>query len=118
MSEKIDNNTTVTEINIPKDKIETIQAILNSNVMRAVKKDRLLGLTGLKHLLCCVCSQVSSPLYRVTYLGHEYVKFEVYCSTHIETVYKKVKDKTSAEIAESYGCEIGEFDHTPPNPWD
>lgn len=118
MSEKIDAHTVVSEIKIPKDKLETIQAILNSNTMRAVKKGRLLEVTGLKHLLCCVCSQVTSPLYRVTYFGHEYVKFEIYCNTHIESVYQKVKDKTSAEIAESYGCQIGDVPPTHHEPWD
>ena len=44
---------------------------------------------------------------RVRYSGLEYVKFEVYCSTHIESAYPKDKDKTNAEIAESFGCQIG-----------
>jgi hypothetical protein len=39
--------------------------------------------------------------------GPEYVKFQVYCSTHIESVYQNTKEKTNAEIAESYGCQIG-----------
>ena len=49
MSEKI-TDTTVTEITISQDQLETIQRILGSNLMRAIKKDRLLALTGLKHL--------------------------------------------------------------------
>ncbi|MGA8565328.1 MAG: hypothetical protein WB587_11315 [Nitrososphaeraceae archaeon] len=38
--------------------------------------------------------------------------------THIESVYQNTKDKTNAEIAESYGCQIGEIPHTISNPWD
>lgn len=119
MSEKIDAHTTVTEIKISQDQLETIQRILTSNVMRAVKKYRLLELTGLKHLLCCVCGQVSPQLYQVRYVVPEggAVMIEIYCDKHIES-YTKNKDKTIAEIAESYGCQIGDFDHTPPNPWD
>ena len=100
-------NVTVEEFNIPKDKLETIQAILDSSFLWSTEKDRLLALTGLKQLLCCVCGQVSSPLYHVRYSGLEYVKFEVYCPTHIESAYPKDKDKTNAEIAESFGCQIG-----------
>jgi HD superfamily phosphohydrolase YqeK len=71
MSEKIDTDATVTEIKISQDQLETIQRILGSNVMRAVKKYRLLELTGLKHLLCCVCGQVSPQLYQVRYVVPE-----------------------------------------------
>jgi hypothetical protein len=28
------------------------------------------------------------------------------------------KDKTNAEIAESYGYQLGEIDRAQPNPWD
>ena len=45
------NDTTVTEVNISKDQLETIKRILASNVLRAIKKERLLAQTGLKHLL-------------------------------------------------------------------
>ena len=65
-----------------------------------------------------MCGQTSSPLYGVRYSGPEYVKFEVYCSTHIESVYENTKDKTNAEIAESLGIQIGEINRTQPNPWD
>ena len=65
-----------------------------------------------------VCGKASSPLYQVRYSGPEYVKFEVYCSTHIESIYENTKNKTNAEIAESYGNILGEIDRTPPNPWD
>jgi hypothetical protein len=118
MPKNTDTNTTVTEISISKDQVESIQAILNTNVMRSVKKDRLLALTGLKHLLCCVCGQVSSPLYQVRYSGIEYMKFEVYCDSHIESVYQNTKDSTSEELAAKYNCQIGDIDHTKPNPWD
>lgn len=107
----------ITEIKISQDQMETIQRILSSNFMLSVKKDRLLALTGLKQLLCCVCGQTSSPLYEVRYTGHEYIRFEVYCSTHIEN-FENSKNKTNEEIAESFGIQIGEPDRTPPNPWD
>lgn len=109
-------DTTVTEINISKDQLETIQRILSSNFMLSVKKDRLLALTGLKQLLCCVCGEPSSPLYEVRYAGPEYVKFEVYCSTHIESVYQTTKNSSSEELAAKYNCQIGEPDRTPLNP--
>jgi hypothetical protein len=108
---------TVKEFNIPKDKLETIQKILDSKMMWSNKKDMLLALTGIKPL-CCVCGQISSPLYQVRYSGPEAVRLEVYCSTHIESVYQKTKDSTSEELAEIYNCQIGEIDHTQPNPWD
>lgn len=119
MSEKIDTDTTITEIEISQDQLETIQRILGSNVMRAIKKDRLLALTGLKHLLCCVCGNVSPQLYQVRYSDREggAVIFEIYSSTHIET-YTKNKHKTSEEIAESYGCQIGQVPPTIREPWD
>jgi len=85
--------------------------------MLSIKKDRLLAPTGLKQSLCCVCGQTSSPLYEVRTAGDGYVKFQVYCSTHIEN-FDNSKNKTSKEIAESYGLQLGEIDHTPPNPWD
>ena len=89
--------------------------MLGSPMMRSIKKDRLLALTG--HLLCCVCGQVSPQLYQVRYPDCEggAVIFEIYCSTHIET-YTKNKDKTNAEIAESYGCQIREVLPTIPEP--
>ncbi len=92
MSEKVstDNDTSVTEITISQDQFETIQRILGSNVLRAIKNDRLLALTGLKHLLCCVCGGVSPQLYQVRYPGPEggAVVLEIYCSTHLETYTK------------------------------
>lgn len=107
-----DTDTTITEISISKDQLETIQRIMGSSFLRAIKRDRLLALTGLKHLLCCVCGQTSSPLYEVRYSGHEYVKIQVYCTAHLESVYQTTKNKTNVEIAESYGCQI--VDEVPP----
>ena len=100
-----DADTTVTEINLPKDKLETIQKILNSKNSWYKRKDQLLARIGFRPL-CCVCAQVSTPLYQVRYSYPDYVKLEIYCTTHIESVYHKDKDKTNAEIAESYGCQI------------
>jgi hypothetical protein len=111
-------DTTVTEISISKDQLETIQAILGSSFLRSIKKDRILARTGLKQLLCCVCGQVSSSLYQVRYSDPEVVRLEVYCSTHIESVYQNTKDSTSEQLAAKYNCQIGEIDHTKPNPWD
>ena len=109
--------TTVTEIKISQDQLETIQRILGSKFLWSIKKDRLLALTGLKQLLCCVCGQINSRLYEVRYSGPDYVKFEVYCVNHIAT-YTKNKDKTNLEIAESFGIQLAEPDRTPPLPWD
>jgi hypothetical protein len=116
MSEN-NTDTTVTEIIIPEDKLLTIEKILRSNVMWSIKKDRLLALTGI-HPYCCVCGQISSPLYQVRYSDPEVIRLEVYCSTHIESVYQTTKHSTSEELAARYNCQIGEPDRTKPNPWD
>jgi hypothetical protein len=114
-----DTDTTITEIKISQDQLETIQRILGSSFLRSVKKERLLALTGLKHLLCCVCGQTTSPLYEVKYSGHEYVKIQVYCTAHLESVYQATKGKTNAEIAASLGIQlVGEIPHTQREPWD
>jgi len=106
------NTTTVTEIIIPEDKLLTIEKILRSNLMWSIQKDRIMALTGLKQSLCCICGQVSSPLYEVRYSYPDCVKFEIYCTTHLQSVYEQQKNKTNAEIAESYGCQI--VDEVPP----
>ena len=117
MSEKIDTDTTVTEISIPKEKLDTIQKISSSKNSWHIKKDQLLARIVFRPL-CCVCDQVSTPLYRVRYSYPDYVRFEVYCTTHLESVYQNTKDKTNEEIAESYGCQIGEIRPTIREPWD
>ncbi|MGB8159927.1 MAG: hypothetical protein WCE93_07250 [Nitrososphaeraceae archaeon] len=61
---------------------------------------------------------MSSPLYQVRYSGPGAVRLDVYCSTHIESVYQKTKDSISEELAAKDNCQIGEIDHTIPNPWD
>ena len=112
-----DNTVTVKEFNIPEDKFDAVHEILSSKTSWYNKKDRLLALTGIKPL-CWVCGQMSSPLYQVRYSGPGAVRLDVYCSTYIESVYQKTKDSTSEELASKYNCQIGEIDHTIPNPWD
>lgn len=110
-------DTTVTEINLPKESLDDIQKILSLKNRWYIKKDKLLARIGFSPL-CCVCSEISTPLYQVKYSNSDYARIEIYCSTHIESVYKAQKDKTLEESAESYGCQLGEIDRTPPNPWD
>lgn len=112
-----DNTVTVKEFNIPEDKFDAVHEILSSKTSWYNKKDRLLALTGIKPL-CCVCGQISQPLYQVRYSDPEAVRLEVYCPTYIESVYQKTKDSTSEELAAKDNCQIGEIDHTIPNPWD
>ena len=61
-----DNTVTVKEFNIPEDKFDAVHEILSSKTSWYNKKDRLLALTGIKPL-CCVCGQMSSPLYQVRF---------------------------------------------------
>ena len=61
---------------------------------------------------------MSSPLYQVRYSGPGAEMLDVYCSTYIESVYQKTKDSTSEELAAKHNCQIGEIEHTIPNPWD
>ena len=68
---KNENSVTVEEFNIPKDKLEAVHEILSSNKTWYNKKGQLIAMTGIKQLLCCVCAQVSSPLYQVRYSGTE-----------------------------------------------
>ena len=107
-----DNTVTVKEFNIPEDKFDAVHEILSSKTSWYNKKDRLLALTGIKPL-CCVCGQMSSPLYQVRFWP-----WSSKASTYIESVYQKTKDSTSEELAARDNCQIGEIDHTIPNPWD
>ena len=55
---------------------------------------------------------MSSSLYQVRYSDPGAVRFDVYCSTYIESVYQKTKDSTSEELASKHNFQIGEIDHT------
>jgi len=111
-------NTTITEVNISKDQLETIQRILGSSFLLSIKRDRILAKTGLKSRLCCICGGISSPLYEVRTTGDGYVKVQAYCSTHIEK-FEDGKNKTSEELAEAYGLQlVGEVPPTIREPWD
>lgn len=114
---RVRNNATVKEILLDKDKYENVQKLLNRKQVWKLK-EKLIAAVGFKACFCCVCDKITSPLYEVRYSDTEVVRLEIYCSTHIESVYQKTKDSTSEELAAKYNCQIGEVPHTIPNPWD
>lgn len=108
---------TVTELIIPKEKYDNVQKIMSSALVWFKKKEKLMAVVGFRSCFCCVCHEISSPLYEVRYSSEGVVRFEIYCSTHIET-YHKTKNSTSEELAAKHNCQIGEVPPSYFDPWD
>src|ERR1041385_4296943 len=96
---RIRYNATVKELVIPKNQFDVVQKLLNSKEIWNKRKAFLIAATGIKGL-CLVCGGVTRSLYQVRYSDPEGLeRLEMYCSIHIKSVYEKVKDNTSEEIA-------------------
>lgn len=106
----------VKEIVIPKDRLENIQKIQKSKLVWFTRREKLKAAAGF-NAFCCVCHEISSPLYQVRYSVGGMVRIEIYCNAHIET-YHKTKNSTSEELAAKYNCQIGEVPPTHFDPWD
>ena len=83
---RIRDNGTIRPIQIPPDKLEKMQKILNSNVSEIVRNNCLRKMLGHRSL-CCICRGISTQ--EVTYKLDGATKIERYCERCVKTVYAR-----------------------------
>jgi hypothetical protein len=81
---KIRNNGIVHEINIPPDKLEVMEKIVNSNVTESVKQNIIKRMSG---GLCIICRGI--PTHEVIYNVENASRIERYCQDCMKSVYAR-----------------------------
>jgi hypothetical protein len=76
---RLRNNSKITKIEIPLEKLELINRIQKSKVAMTIKEDKVKDLVG---GLCCICREI--PTKQITYDMRHAIKIERYCDECIE----------------------------------
>lgn len=110
---RIRNDTKITQLNIPKEKIDRInKIILHPNCSIKVAHDTIKDLSGFSP--CCIC-RIGIPTVKLSYTsGSMKGAIEFYCDPCLAKVFEREKDEPTDPdaLADYYNCVRGDW-HVP-----